>query len=535
MLTTRRNAFVALSLVLSACSATLAEVRPHAMFTDHMVLQRGTGTPVYGTADPGEQVTVTFGDRPGKTVAADDKGKWRVDLDLEPVPSPVELTVAGPTNAVTFADVLVGDVWICSGQSNMELTVVDSNNAKTEIENATHPTIRLFYVKKKIAPEPIDTVDGRWQVCSPQTVRDFSAVGYFFGRQLNQDLNVPIGLINSNWGGTPAEAWISQAALESEPLLARFVEYKATGMAQWPEAKVKWAEAKKKYQADLAAWNKEFGPGSNNPATRPGAATPKPTPPQPPGVPIGPEAPWLPAGLFNGMINPIIPYAIKGVIWYQGEANVGRGLEYRTLFPAMIKSWRDSWGRGDFPFYHVQLANFMAREPEPGESGWAELREAQSMTAANIPNGGQAVIIDIGDEKDIHPRNKQDVGRRLALVALAKTYGKDMEYSGPVFDSMTIDGNVARLKFTHAGGMTSKSTDGKVKGFAIAGEDKTFVWADATIEGDTVLVSSPKVEKPIAVRYGWADNPEVSLYNSAGLPASPFRTDASTSPPAPKQ
>lgn len=532
---TIRPVLIALSFVLSGVPTSFAEVKPHAMFTDHMVLQRGAGTPVYGTADAGEQITVTFGTMQPVQVVADDKGKWRVDLELAPVNSPAELTVAGQGNTVKFTDVLVGDVWICSGQSNMEWTVAKSNNGAKEVADAKNPNIRLFYVKKRIAPEPIDTVEGKWQVCAPDTVRGFSAVGYFFGRELTSELNVPIGLINSNWGGTPAEAWATQASLEAEPSLKAYVDKKAKGLAEWPEAKVKWAETLKKYQEEQAAWNKEFGPGSNNPATQPGAPAPKPTPPKRPNAPMGPENSWLPTGLFNGMVHPVIPYGIKGAIWYQGESNAGKAFEYRTLFPTMIKSWRDSWGRGDFPFYHVQLANFMARSPEPGESGWAELREAQSMTAASVPDGGQAVIIDIGEEKDIHPKNKQDVGKRLALVALARTYGKQVEYSGPAFDSMTVEGDVAKLKFTHAEGLTSQSADGTVKGFTVAGADRKFVWADAKIEGDAVLVSSPKVETPVAVRYGWANNPEVSLYNAAGLPASPFRTDTWVPTPAVKK
>lgn len=514
-----RTAFAAMCVAL-ASQAALAEVKPHAMFTDHMVLQRGQGTPVYGTADAGEQVTVTFAQLPPKSVAADAQGKWRVDLDLAEAGGPFELTVAGPANTVKFSDVLVGDVWICSGQSNMEWALKGANNGADEVAKADHPNIRLFYVKKKIAIEPTDKVEGNWQVASPKSAAGFSAVGYFFGRDLNQQLDVPIGLINSNWGGTPAQAWTPEASLAGQPALTAYVDTKTKSIAAWPAEREKW-------QAATKAWDEEFGPKSNNPATRPGAST-KPAPRRP-GAPMGPESPHLPTGLFNGMINPLVPYGIKGAIWYQGESNASKAAEYRTLFPTMITSWRQSWGRGDFPFYHVQLANFMARKPQPGESAWAELREAQSLTAATVPNGGQAVIIDIGEEKDIHPRNKQDVGKRLALVALAKTYGKEIEYSGPAYESMTVEGNATKVKFAHVeGGLISKP-EGAVKGFAIAGDDKKFHWADAKIEGkDTIVLTSPEVPKPAFVRYGWADNPEVSLYNGAGLPASPFRTDEPT-------
>jgi sialate O-acetylesterase len=317
-------------------------------------------------------------------------------------------------------------------------------------------------------------------------------VGYFFGRELHQKLNVPVGLIHTSWGGTAAEVWTSKRVIDS-----------TEGLKPMAEAYPKKLEA---YEKQVAA---------NQEAAAKAKAENKP----------GPKSihPTLPALLYNGMIANVLPYGIKGAIWYQGESNAGRAKEYQTLFPAMIKNWREDWGQGEFPFGFVQLANFMARKEQPTDSSWAELREAQTMTLS-LPKTGMAVIIDIGEAKDIHPKNKQDVGKRLALWAQSQVYGKDIVYSGPIYASMKVEDSKVRVSFKHVGtGLEAKG--GKLSGFAVAGEDRTFVWADAVIDGQTVLVSSDKVAKPVAVRYAWADNPDCNLYNKEGLPASPFRSD----------
>ncbi|MGB9624270.1 MAG: sialate O-acetylesterase [Phycisphaerae bacterium] len=467
-----------------------AAVKLPAVIGDNMVLQRDMKVPIWGTADPGEKVTVTIGDQKAATTAGAD-GRWMVRLDPLKAGGPFEMTVAG-NNKITLKDILVGEVWVCSGQSNMAMTVKAAANAHEEISAAKYPDIRLFTVARKVAATPQSDTQGSWVRCSPETVGDFSAAAYYFGRHLYRELDVPIGLIHSSWGGTPAEAWTSRSTLEADPALKAIVD-------RWDE---QIANARR---AGNAAENKR-------PAAR-GAKPPADLA----------ASPGRPSSLYNGMIQPLIPYAIRGAIWYQGEANAGRAYQYRKLFPAMIQDWRKAWGQGDFPFLFVQLANFQPTKPEPSDSTWAELREAQTMTLS-LPKTGMAVIIDIGEAKDIHPKNKQDVGKRLALAALAIAYGKDVAYSGPMYDSMKIEGDRIRLTFKHVdGGLVAK--DGKLKGFAIAGADRKFVWAEAQIDGDTVVVHSDKVARPVAVRYAWADNPECNLYNKAGLPASPFRTD----------
>lgn len=492
-------------LVLVCCvSATAAEVSLPAFFSDNMVLQRGVKVPVWGKADVGEEVTVTFGKQSVKAKAGDD-GKWKADLDpLEPG-GPFELTVAGK-NAITVKNVLVGDVWICSGQSNMEWAVKSAANPADESAKADFPHIRHFKAARVTALEPRDNVAGKWEVCSPQTVGGFTAVGYFFGRELHQDLKVPIGLLNSSWSGTPADAWTSKEGLESLPELKPILDRAAGMSAAYPKQKDAYEQAFEKWKAEAEKAKTEGKPE-----------------PKKPNQPAEPDKnPHRASVLYNGMIKPLVPYAFKGVIWYQGESNAGRAFQYRTLFAAMIQDWRKQWGQ-EFPFLFVQLANFKARKAEPAESDWAELREAQAL-ALKLPKTGMAVIIDIGDEKDIHPKNKQDVGKRLALAAQHFAYGKDLVYSGPQYDSMAAEGSAIRLKFKHVGGGL-EAKGGDLKGFSISSEDKKFFWASAKVDGETIVVSSDKVEKPVAVRYAWADNPECNLYNKEGLPASPFRTD----------
>ncbi len=444
----------------------------HPLFSDNMVLQRDRKVLVWGWTEPGKEVVVSMEGKRA-TAKADANGKWTVQLGPFKAGGPFTLIIEG-SQKVELKDVLVGDVWVCSGQSNMEQGIGISLNPQQEIANANYPQIRLFTVPKRVAYEPQSTVKSQWLVCTPQTVANggwggFSAVGYYFGRHLHQELKVPIGLIHTSWGGTVAEAWTSKEAVSTIPAFEKSVEKLAT-------------------------------------------------PPQ------KQDNPNVVTVLYNGMIAPLLPYGIKGAIWYQGESNASRAKQYQTLLPTMIRDWRARFGSGDFPFLIVSLANFMATKPEPTKSQWAELREAQALTAQTLRNCGLAIAIDIGDEKDIHPKNKQDVGRRLGLVAQAIAYGQKIVSSGPVYRSMKIKGNTVRLSFDHIGGGLVAKGD-KLQGFAIAGDDKKYVWADAVIEKDTIVVSSPKVEKPVSVHYAWADNPVCNLYNKAGLPAVPFRAD----------
>ncbi|QDT66060.1 sialate O-acetylesterase [Calycomorphotria hydatis] len=491
-----------------------ADVRLPAIWSDNMVLQVEKPVQIWGWAEPSEDVSVNVklvdGDSAtslaqGKTQAGAD-GKWMLSLgqiSADHLGGKCEVDVKGD-NELTVSNVLLGDVWVCSGQSNMVWTVSNSNNAQEEIASAKYPEIRLFIVANKIAQEPVDDVSGEWKLCSPDSVPPFSAVGYFFGRELHQHLDRPIGLIKTCWGGTPAEAWTTHETLEKDfvSLMEASVkrdEYSKAQIPKYPETLKKWQEKVKQAKAE----------GKRAPR--------RPKDPDPM------ANPRRPAVLYNGMIHPLIPFPIKGAIWYQGESNAGRAAQYRTLFPAMIKDWRQLWGE-DFPFLFVQLANFRQRSDNPYDSQWAELREAQSMTLS-LPNTGMAVTIDIGEANDIHPRNKQDVGKRLALAARKVAYGEDdIVYSGPTYKSMEVRGNEVVLSFDNVGGGLV-AEGGKLEGFAIAPVDGPFVWADAKIEGNTVVVSSPQVAEPSAVRYGWAENPPAPLYNTEGLPASPFRTD----------
>lgn len=504
----KSNTVVIFVILLSAISgAVFSDVKLPAVISDNMVLQQGKDIPIWGWAEAGERIMarVSWRSKAWKT-KADESGKWIIKINPPGTAGPHEMTFSGK-NTITIKNILVGEVWVCSGQSNMQMSVRSSANAEQEISNADYPEIRLFSVERKVAEQPQSDCVGSWSECSPKTVPDFSAVSYFFGRELHRELKVPIGLIHTSWGGTPAEAWTRRGVLESEPDCASILQ-------RFDEAMAKYPEEKKKYDASLIQWQE---------AVEKAKAEGKDSPRRP-NPPFGPGNPHSPAGLYNAMIAPLIPYGIGGAIWYQGESNADRAYQYRKLFPAMITNWRSDWGQGDFPFLFVQLANFMAVESEPVESAWAELREAQLMTLS-LPNTGMAVIIDIGDADDIHPKNKQDVGKRLALWALAKTYGKDLEYSGPIYKSMRTEGNKIILDFEHIGsGLVAKGGEA-LKGFAVAGADRKFVWADAKIEVDKVVVSSKEVNEPIAVRYGWANNPVCNLYNKEGLPASPFRTD----------
>ncbi len=490
-----------LRFVLAAVSlfglnlALRAEVRLAAPFSDNMVLQQRALVPVWGWADDGEVVTVRFQGQKVTTTAKD--LKWCAVLRPLKAGGPNTLTVATKAKTIELANVLVGEVWVCSGQSNMEFPLKNSFQAEADLAAATNSQIRLFKVPKNRQESPTVIIKSAWELLSPQSAEYFSAVGYYFGRDLQQARKVPVGLIGTYWGGTPAEAWISRPALEHN---ARYqAELLDTGAA----ATKSWRQQLDAFEKDKAAAEKG---GKHFTKT-------------------APRQPWNSCELYNGMICPLFPYAIKGAIWYQGESNAPRAEQYRSLFPDLIRCWRRSWGQPDFPFLCVQLAPFKATQAEPGESDWAELREAQLLATQVLPHTGMAVITDVGEQKDIHPRKKAPVGARLALAARAIAYGEKVEYSGPTYKSMTVSGDKAVLKFTHVGrGLEAR--DGELKGFAVCGEDHKWVWAKAEIQkNNTVAVSSSEVSKPVAVRYGWADFPVVNLWNKDGLPATPFRTD----------
>jgi sialate O-acetylesterase len=622
-----------------------------------MVLQRDAPARIWGWADPGEGVRVAVAEASAEA-KADGDGRWAVDLAPQPAGGPYRLTIAGD-NTLTFEDVWLGEVWVASGQSNMEWPLSRSDGGDAAAA-AGCEGLRLFTVARATSLTPRDDVGGEWAACDEATAPSFSAVAFHFGQELHRRLGTRIGLIHSSWGGTPAEAWTSRAALEAQPTLRPMV----AGF----DAASNDPEAQKELAAKLEAWetanyhqdtgNEGFGRGWARPGfdssgwkamALPGqweqaglpidgavwfrrtvdipapwagrdltlslgaiddfdttyfageeiGGTGKETPgywsvprryavpgrlvkagstaiavrafdhygnggfagsapemtlapsdgagtslslagawayaverglePSRPDFATQPRYPSpdnssSPTVLYGGMLAPLTPYTIRGVIWYQGEANAGAAGQYRTLFPAMIRDWRGAWGRGDFPFLFVQLANYMERKEAPGESAWAELREAQMRTLV-LPNTGMAVIIDIGEADDIHPRNKTDVGLRLARWALADTYGEDVVRSGPLYDSSAVEGGAVRVRFHHRGGGLSTSDGEPPRAFAVAGADRTWHWAEARIDGAAVLVSSPAVPQPVALRYAWADNPVATLQNAEGLPASPFRTD----------
>ncbi len=488
-----------------------ADVRLPKILSDHMVLQGGKPARIWGWADAGEKVSVELAGEKASAVAGAD-GKWAVQLKVPAKGEGLELKVSGK-NALKVSDVLIGEVWVCSGQSNMEWTVAQSNNPAEEAAAAKFPAIRHFKVPHLTADKPQEDLQGQWVVCSPETVSAFSAAGYFFGRELHQKLGVAVGLIGTNWGGTPAESWASRDALESYESLKPLLERWDTQVKTFNPEK-----AKADFDAAMAKWK---------PLADAAKAAGKPVPQQP--RPAGDPATnaHRPANLYNAMIAPLLPLSIKGAIWYQGESNVGRAYQYRTIFPAMIKDWRKRFDQGDFPFLFVQIAPYnYNRSPEADKTPCAELWEAQSFTLDTVPNTGMAVTTDIGNVMDIHPKNKQEVGRRLALWALAKTYGKaDLAYSGPLYKSAKVEGGSIRLTFNHSKGL--KASDGKsLSHFMVCGEDKKFVSAEARIEGDEIVVKAADVAKPVAVRFAWREDAEPNLVNGAGLPASPFRTDS---------
>jgi len=621
-----------------------ANVKPARIFCSNMVLQQGRENPIWGRADKGERISIQFA---GKTIftKANAAGHWSAKLPALDYGGPYEMVISG-SDTIILKNILIGEVWICSGQSNMELSVSNSKNAKIEIQAADFPQIRLFTVAKKYSKVPLEDLEGgEWRHCTPENIKEFSAVAYYFGRSLHHDLKVPVGLIQASWGGTIAESWVSAKGIEGDPELGdKLLQLNGFDMYKNEEQKIVASRILKKevgskdaglvngiaYYADPLL--KESG-WSDIDVTKPWEEngyrfidgigwyrlTIELTENEAAmegkiylgtiddaeitwinGIEIGSTAQFnskriysipentlkkgrnviairvedkggagglygnsadkylkigkrkislcqgwkfritgalnshvevdpnsFPTLLFNGMVNPVIPYGIKGAIWYQGESDVDSAKKYQRIFPILITDWRNSWNQGNFPFLFVSLANYQKPPKEPAESNWAELREAQTK-ALVLPNTGMALAIDLGEESDIHPKNKQEVGRRLALSALKVGYGQNITASGPIFESVRFEEGVAILTFTEtASGLDVHNKYGYVNGFSIAGADHKFVWAKAFITGDnTVSVYSEEVKNPVAVRYGWANNPnDLNLYNKEGLPANPFRTD----------
>jgi sialate O-acetylesterase len=476
------------ALFLFAAQAT-ADVRLPGLISDHMVLQRDAPVRIFGKAQPDEAVSVTFRGQTAETVT-DTLGRWEVWLKpLAPGPA-AEMTIRG-ANTITLTDVLVGDVWIGSGQSNMQWAVRQSANAEAESAAATFPGIRLFYVPRKTSAVPVEDVEARWVVCSPETVKEFSAVLYYFGRQMHQDLKAPVGLIHSSWGGTPIASWISGPSLVGNPRLEPFLSF-------WEHAITLYPANMSRYELALKKWEASGSTG-----------------PRPAGVPLGPGHPHEPTGLYNAMIAPLVKYTIKGALWYQGETEAGRaqGHVYGEALMTLVRDWRRAFRQGDFPFYWVQLANY-GNAAKNGH--WMRVQEGQVQATA-LRNTGVAVINDIGNPTDIHPTNKQDVGRRLALLAQDRG-------ASPLYRQFTREGSSIRIWFEPAGSTLKTRDGGAVRGFQIAGPDGQYVAATARIEGTTVVVSSPDLGNPQSVRYAWDYNPDANLTNAEGLPVPLFRT-----------
>lgn len=474
-----------------------ADVTLPSVLADHMVIQREVPVHVWGMAAEHEKVMVTFRGETQSTVA-DDLGRWSLYLLPGEAGGPFQLTVKA-ANMITLQDVLVGDVWVASGQSNMEFPMTELTNASTEIAAAQYPKIRIFMVEHRPADFPRADVDARtWVACTPESVAKSSAVAYYFARELHQRLNIPFGLIESFWGGTPAESWTSLGALSTDASLMPVFARRNDMVAEEEVTRLQRKHEEREYQKAVAA----------------AKAAGKPEP----GRSWHPDfAAWAPAALYNGMIAPLTHFSIRGVIWYQGEANSGPPATlYGRQLETLIRDWRHAWNVGDFPFLIVQLANW---NTDP-EGLWPEVREGQRKALA-LKNTAMAVTIDIGDAVDIHPKDKRDVGLRLALGARAVAYGEKIEWSGPLYRQLTREEHGLRVWFDHANGLGAKG--GPLVGFEIAGADGKFVAADATIDGATVVVSNALVKDPVSVRYAWAANPTCNLYNREGLPASPFR------------
>ena len=484
----RKLAFLGICC-LSFAASSYADVQLPGIISDHMVLQRGAPVRIFGKAQPGEAVAVSFRGQTAQTTT-DPLGRWEVWFNPLTTGAAADMTIKG-ANTLTVADVIVGDVWIGSGQSNMQWTVKDSDNADAEIASANYPQIRLFYVPRKTASTPVDDVDAKWIVCSPESVPGFSAVLYYFGREMHKDTKVPMGLIHSSWGGTPIASWISGPSLMGNARLQPFLGY-------WQNAIVSYPANYARYEQNVKKWEASGSQGAR------------------PAAPLGPGHAHEPTTLYNAMIAPLIKYTIKGALWYQGETEAGRaqGDIYGEALMTLVSDWRRAFGQGDFPFYWVQLANY-ANATKNGH--WMLVQEGQ-VKATALRNTGVAIINDIGNQTSIHPTNKQDVGRRLAM--LAQNSGESPQYR-----QFTREGSAIRIWFDHAGKVLKVQGSGPLSGFQIAGSDRKYVAAVARIEGTTVVVSSPDVAEPRSVRYAWDYYPDANLVNESGLPASLFRTD----------
>ncbi len=500
---------VALLLALLPANA-FADVKLPGLFTDHIVLQRDKPIPVWGWAATGEKITVTLAGE-SSSVTCDASGKWTTSLPARAAGGPHELKIVG-NNTITLKDVLIGEVWLCSGQQNMEWWLRDSHDARAEAAAADHPKIRWFTVQRTAQDVPADNVTGVWTVCHPNSAHAITAVGYFFARDIQESLNVPVGLINASWGGSAAEAWTTKESLLADPDLKPIID-------RTTAERILWAAEMKQVKAETEAWFDEVEKAKADGRPYP----PLPTLKRQIRNPL--QSTDAASCMYNGMIVPLAQVPFRGVLWYQGESNSSRAHQYTKLLPALINDWRQTFAQPDLPFFIVQLASYHAPMAVPADSDWAELREAQLKSLA-IPHTALAVTIDIGDADRIEPKNKQDVGHRLALLARGNVYGETLVSTGPIYDSIKIDGAKIFLHFKNASSPLATRGNEALKSFAIAGDDKTFVWADAKIDGDTVVVSSETVPHPVAVRYAWADNPQgCNLCNTQRLPASPFRTD----------
>lgn len=493
-------------LLLSAAVPSFADVPTMpAIFSEHMVLQQGVKLPVWGWAKAGEKVVVSIAGQ-SKETAANDKGEWKVTLEPLSAGGPLTMSIKSD-NEIFINDILVGEVWLASGQSNMGMTVHRVKNYEAEQSKATFPSLRMFTVSSFTARTPQANCKGSWVVCSPDTVGRFSATAYFFGRELHEQLKTPVGMINSSVGGTPIEAWTSEdvqkAKSELEPLFASWNQRADTYDPEKDKARFEKQTAAYKTQRDAAK----------------AAGKQAPRPPQPVTHPR--DMSGHPAGLFNGKIAPLIPFAIRGAIWYQGESNAKpeSAALYKLQLQLLVNDWRSRWQQGDFPFAWVQLPNFDTKSAD-----WPLVREAMLENLA-LPNTGMAITLDVGDPKDIHPANKQDVGKRLAMWGLAKVYGQKMAASGPLPVSFQASGASFKVSFEHVDGGLKTQGD-ELKEFELAGDDGVWKKAAAKIDGEQVIVTSPDVAKPVAVRYAWSNNPTATLFNGAGLPASPFRSKA---------
>lgn len=493
-----------LCMIICVVVSAHAQVSLAPLFRDGAVLQRGVALPVWGKGAPGEKVEVIFN---GETHAAtvDAEGKWKVILAPQRLSTtPAELVVQTGGAMVRVRDILIGDLWLCSGQSNMGFVVSRGLESEKEIAAANYPLIRCFDVPRIPSAEPVDTVKGKWVSCTPATAGNFPGAAYFFAREMFQRYGVPIGLLHASWGGTQIESWLSAEALAADPAHARIEAAWQQRLADFPRkleevkaATLRWEAAAK----EAAAAGKPF-------------TTAKPTRAE------GPGSRWMPASLYNGMIAPFVPAALRGVLWYQGEANTSRASDYASLFQHLIRQWRTDFGQ-ELPFYFVQLANFN-RESDATRTTWAYLREAQADALA-LPKTAMVVALDIGEVNDVHPRNKQEVGRRLALIARHHLEGEAVDFSGPIFRAATREGAALRVTFTHGAGLHSRGQS--IVGVEIAGADRVFVPATARIDGDMLLASSDKVGAPVAVRYAWHNFPEACLFGRSGLPAAPFRSE----------